>query len=167
MNDQSAHVPSLTRRRAIASVTALALISATSGSALGSQVTATPAANEEDAIDALMPDWRFSLVESQDPYLGEIADVLPGTRLVAFEVIVANMSDQPLEVKPNDFVVRDDQGIEYAAGDFRGVEPRIVNQILANAERTRGWVWFGVPFDAVINEIVYVAPKPLLRVTLP
>lgn len=164
MEEQTSRTP-LTRREAVASLGALGLI------ALGSsQVSAqaTPEAASEP-VEVTMPDWRFSLYTSADPYEGEITrpTAIPeGLRVVGYEVMLTNMSQQFMDFAIRDIRVRDIDGVEYRGGDYQGSEPRMISQNLPNDERARGWVWFGVPEDAEISTILFVAPPPLLRIPL-
>lgn len=170
-NNPSSCLPSvlLTRRRALASVGALSLIAATGTPAHARQGEATPVPAEMDGVEVSMPDWRFSLVDRQDPFDGELTkpDVLPpNTRVVAYQIVLTNMSDQPMEFTLSDIRIRDIDGVEYRAGEYQGTEPRIVSQNLPDGERTRGWVWFGVPEDVEVTSIVFVAPPPVLRIDI-
>ncbi len=42
------------------------------------------------------------------------------------------------------------------------INPRSLNP----GELSRGWVWFNVPAEARLLEVVYVAPAPQFRVPL-
>ena len=138
-----------------------------------SQESATPAAaspeSGQEIGEALMPQWRFAAIELVDPYTGTLTkpDALPAnTRVVALQIVLQNESDQPLEFMVTDFRLRDADGTEYRAGEYLGTEPRIVSQNLPDGERTRGWVWFGIPQEAQLATIVFVAPPPVLRIDL-
>jgi hypothetical protein len=120
---------------------------------------------------AEMPRWIFTVLALQDPYAGVLtrpAEPEPGMRYIAAEVRIENQSDQPLEFSASDVRLRDEQGAEYASSSaIVGAEPKLTGQNLPDGERTRGWVWFSVPDDAVITELRFVAPPPQLRVQLP
>lgn len=116
-----------------------------------------------------MPDWAFSLVTVADPYTGTVtkpASLPDGIRVIAFEVVLENRSQQPLEFVTSDVRLRDLDGVEYRAGEYLGAEPRLVSQNLPDGERTRGWVWFGVSQSTELNSLVFVAPPPVLQVAL-
>jgi hypothetical protein len=126
----------INRRRAIASLGAIGIIAASGPSAHALQGQATPAtqatpAPTEAGVEVSMPDWRFSLIETHDPYAGTVTkpDVLPAdVRVVACQVMLTNMSDQPMEFRVSDVRVRDANGVEYRAGDYLGTEPRLVSR---------------------------------------
>jgi hypothetical protein len=120
---------------------------------------------------AEMPRWIFVVLILQDPYAGVLtrpAEPEPGMRYVGAEVRIENQSDQPLEFATTDVRLRDEQGVEYpTSAAVVGEEPRLTGQNLPDGERTRGWVWFAIPENAVITEMRFVAPPPQLRVQLP
>ncbi len=120
-----------------------------------------------EQVDA--PTWAFVLHEFQDPYPGEIqapAEPPAGTRYIASEVEIINDSDQALNVTPLDVRIRDEAGVEYRGGSALGQEPTINPRSLNPGELSRGWVWFIVPADSGLAEVVYVAPSPQFRVRL-
>lgn len=155
------------RRRAIGALGVLGLMATTSNAAMASQAQSTPVTGGAEPIEVMMPDWRFSLIETVDPYVGELTKpqgVPAGLRVVGCQVVLTNMSDQPMDFSLRDIRARDADGVEYQAGDYVGTEPDIVSQNLPNGERTRGWVWFGIPEATQIASIVFLAPRPVLRV---
>ena len=168
------HHSVLTRRSAVAALilagAAPLVASAQQSNEPAAQAVATPTTTEAPPIgEATMPQWRFVVLEMIDPYGGTLTkpDGLPAnTRVIALQVILLNESDQPLEFTVTDFRLRDTDGSEYRAGDYLGTEPRIVSQNLPDGERTRGWVWFGIPEAAQVAALVFVAPPPVLRVPL-
>jgi hypothetical protein len=132
----------------------------------------TPVATTSEMVgQAEMPRWIFTVVVFQDPYAGELTrptEPEPGMRYIAAEVRIENQSDQPLEFAASDVRLRDEQGSEYASSSaVVGAEPKLTGQNLPDGERTRGWVWFSVPDNAVITELRFIAPPPQLRVQLP
>lgn len=154
------------RRRAVASLGALGIIAASGTAAHAFQATPTTT----DGIEVAMPDWRFSLIETHDPYAGTVTkpDVVPAeVRVVACQVMLTNMSDQPMEFRVTDVRVRDSNGVEYRAGEYLGTEPRLVSQNLPDGERTRGWVWVALPTDVEPASVVFVAPPPVLQIEIP
>ena len=166
----------LTRRGALASLGAVGLAAAGVSAARGQTAEGTPEAEAADATPAIeinreatMPDWRFTVISLNDPYGGTLSnvDAVPaGTRVVAAQVILSNHSNIPMEVDSSDVRLRDIDGIEYRPGEFVGEEPRLVSQILPDGERTRGWVWFGIPANTTISSLIFLAPRPTLRVRI-
>lgn len=119
--------------------------------------------------EVVAPAWRFTVTIFEDPYRGTIttpAEAPPGTRYIGVEVVITNDSDQPLEFRVTNVRLLDDRGFNYPAGEVQGTEPRLVSQNLPDLERTRGWVWFLVPSDAVVSAIVLNGPVPTFRVPL-
>jgi hypothetical protein len=126
--------------------------------------TATP-----DAVTAPAPDWSFVVHGMQDPYAGTLTaqpEPVPGMRTVGFDVEVVNDSEQPLGFADNAVVLRDDEGFSYRSGTVTGREPALSGRTIPPGERTRGWVWFEVPQDATLTEILLVLAAPELRVGL-
>lgn len=180
---------SLNRRSALVAVGVVGATGVLAHASAANQGSSTPAANQGNSTPAAatgeatavsgargaalgeagMPDWVFSATLMQDPYAGTLtkpAGLPPKTRVVALEVILTNHSDQPLQFTITDIRLRDKDGAEYRAGDYLGTEPRVVSQNLPDGERTRGWVWFGIPEAAVPQTIVFLAPQPVLRIPL-
>lgn len=134
----------------------------------GAQEAPSPVAPGEISR-AEMPAWTFSVLTLQDPYPGVMlqpTEPPAGTRYVAIEVIIDNASDQALNFSPGDVRLRDAVDIDYRGGTAVGSEPYIAPRNLNSGERSRGWVWFTVPVDARVLEIVYSAPSPQLRISL-
>lgn len=157
----------VSRRRALGALGVLSLMATTGNAAMASQAESTPVTGDSGTIEVMMPDWRFSLIETVDPYVGELTKpqgVPAGLRVVGCQIVLTNMSDQPMDFSIRDIRARDADGVEYPAGDYVGTEPDIVSQNLPNGERTRGWVWFGIPETTQIASIVFLAPRPVLRI---
>jgi len=128
----------------------------------------TPTNDISQSVSA--PSWTFGLIDLQDPYAGtiQVPQTAPaGTRFVAAEVEIDNASDQPLAFTPAEIRLRDDNGTDYRGGSALGTEPSINQRNLNGGERSRGWVWFTLPTDARLIEIVYVGPQPQFRIPLP
>lgn len=166
------------RRTVLVAFGALGLAGAAVRPALGQQAgstpvpaagEATPSAGAEVNLEVQMPDWRFAVVTVQDPYPGTLnrPDSVPaGLRVVAYQVVLTNDSNMPMEFTISDIRLRDSDGVEYRAGEYIGTEPRLVSQNLPDGERTRGWVWFGIPENSQPSSIVFIAPPPTLRIRL-
>ena len=131
---------------------------------------ATPEPSADDAVGrATAPAWSVSVAALHDPYPGQIqAPESPpaGVRFIATEVVIENASDQALDFTPADIRLVDSTGIEYRGGAAAGTEPFLGVRNLNGGDRSRGWVWFMVPENAVIAELIYVAPTPLFRIPL-
>lgn len=158
----------LSRRTVLKAVCALGATTGTASAQGGTMTEATPEDTTSPIADAGMPDWRFSLVEIQASYQGTISrpDEIPdGITVVACQVIITNDSDQPMEFAVRDIRLRDSEGIEYQAGEYTGEEPRVVSQNLPEGERTRGWVWYGIPEAHQAASIVFLPPRPVLKIT--
>ena len=167
--DQVAYSAAISRRKAIPAIGAVVVAGLALPHSAVAQTEATPVASQEPLGEATMPDWRFSVVTYQNPYTGTLTkpEVVPdGIIAVACEVTLANNSPQPLEFPVADVRLRDIDGIEYRGGTYLGTEPRLVSQNLPEGERTRGWVWFGIPETTEPASIVFIAPTPVLRIRL-
>jgi hypothetical protein len=168
--------PAVSRRKAIAALGAIGLASSWASGALARQAdstpvpaagASTPTAGAEVNLEVTMPDWRFAVVTIQNPYQGTLTtpdSVGAGISVIAYQVILTNNSDQPMEFRITDIRLRDSQGVEYRAGEYIGTEPRLVSQNLPDGERTRGWVWFALPDGSTPASLVFLAPSPTLRV---
>ena len=122
-----------------------------------------------DAATAPAPDWTFVVHGMQDPYGGVLTtppQPAPGMRYVGFDVEVVNDSDQPLSFAGTGVYLRDNEGFSYRSGTVAGSEPALAGRTMPAGERARGWVWFEVPADATLTEIVLVPTAPELRVGL-
>jgi hypothetical protein len=129
---------------------------------------ATPTSQAEVG-SAKAPDWTFSVLQVQRPYTGTVTkpkDLDPALEVIAAQILITNASDQVLSFSLSDIRLKDDSGTEYPAGDVIGSEPRLVTQDLPDGERTRGWVWFGVPAGTVATQLILSGPVPSFRVPL-
>jgi hypothetical protein len=143
-------------------VSAFLLVQTGVPTALGQ--SATPA-----AVTAPAPDWTFVVHGMQDPYAGTLTtppQPAPGMRYVGFDVEVVNDSDQPLSFAGTGVYLRDDRGFSYRSGTVAGREPALSGRTMLSGERARGWVWFEVPEDTALTEILLVPTAPELRVAL-
>lgn len=151
--------------------------------AIGSAVALAPGtksfASAQDEKRVSSPDWAFAIHTIEVPYTGMLEQEVPQQQLgsvatpgaasaqvVAFEVEVDNASNQPLDFRPSDIRLRLATGVEYRGGSIIGTEPRISSRVLNRGERSRGWVWFAIPSDALPVELVYLAPSPEFRLPL-
>ncbi len=121
------------------------------------------------AVTAPAPDWTFAVHGVQDPYAGSLTtppEPVEGMRYVGFDVEVVNGSDQPLSFAGTGVYLRDAEGFSYRSGTVGGREPALSGRTMPAGERARGWVWFEVPEDATLTEILLVPTAPELRVGL-
>jgi hypothetical protein len=135
--------------------------------------TGVPTVRGQDAtpraVTAPAPDWSFVVHGMQDPYAGTVtnpSEPASGSRVVAFDVEVVNASDQPLRFADDAVSVRDDAGFTYRGGSIIGGEPALSGRTLPAGERARGWVWFAVPSEGALIEILLMPVAPELRVGL-
>lgn len=169
----------ITRRKMIAAAAAIPVAAAITHTNRIVAQDATPEASPEASPQALATSpvgkapaigWSFTVWTFQDPYLGEIrtprnSELAPGQRYVGLEVEIGNDAGQPLQFKVSDIRLRDSNNQEYtSAGGVGGTEPKLVQQALPEGEHTRGWLWFIMTDDMVINEARFEAPSPLFRV---
>ncbi len=120
-------------------------------------------------VGAPAPDWTFVVYGMQDPYAGELTtppEPAEGMRYVGFDVEVVNDSDQPLSFAGTGVYLRDEEGFSYRSGTVAGREPALSGRTMPAGEWARGWVWFEVPQDATLTEILLVPAAPELRVGL-
>ena len=153
------------RRRLLGSSLSGVMAAVSPGPSLTAQTDATPAPTGV----VRPPAWTFQVHQVQDPYAGTIQvpeAAPPGTRYVGVEVEVGNDAEQALNFTPIDVYLRLEAGIDVRGGSALGVEPSINPRNLNPGERSRGWVWFIVPEDAIPVEVVYIAPPPQFRVPL-
>jgi hypothetical protein len=161
----------LTNRRKLMATAMIACSSMTLKRAAFAQddSAATPGAGTGEQPQASMPDWGFVVRNYVDPYQGKLTfpdGVGADKHVIQVEVVIINASDQPLSFKASDVHLLDNEGVEYAAGNAQGSEPKLVSQDLPDGERTRGSVWYIVPDSAVITEVKFYAPPPQLRVRI-
>jgi hypothetical protein len=135
--------------------------------------TGVPAALGQDATSdaatAPAPDWTFVVHGMQDPYAGALttpSEPVAGMRYVGFDVEIVNDSDQPLNFSSTGVYLRDEDGFSYRSGAVSGRGPALKGRTMPVGERARGWVWFEVPQDATLTEILLVPTAPELRVGL-
>jgi hypothetical protein len=120
-------------------------------------------------VTASAPDWTFVMHGMQDPYAGVLTnpqEPAPEMRYVAFDVEVVNASDQPLNFASNAVHLWDDEGFSYRSGAVAGSEPALPGRTLPGGERARGWVWFAVPEDVTLTDILLIPAAPELRIGL-
>lgn len=131
-----------------------------------SQGSATPDAtppSDEPIARLAPPDWSFIVYTIADPYkLPETSTLVvpPDTHFVGAEVEIDNASDQPLSFALAQVRLRAADGLEFVPGVAAGPETTIKARVLPPGERARGWLWFNVPDDAELTELVYLAPSP-------
>lgn len=115
------------------------------------------------------PDWVFTVHDFQDPFIGTVdfpEEQDPALRYIAADIQIDNASNQALPFSTGDIRLRDESGIEYRTGGFAGTAPSLDSRTLNPGERARGWIWFAVPADAEIVQLVFIGPEPEFRVAL-
>ena len=135
-----------------------------------SPTASTSAASEEVVGRVRAPTWTFIVYNYQDPYQGNVQNptvVLPSTRVVGVEVEIANDSPNALPFYNGNIHLRASDGFDYFGSAVYGDEPRLTGRTLSRGDTARGWVWFGVPKDAKLDQIVLIAPAPELNVPVP
>jgi hypothetical protein len=131
----------------------------------------SPTATREGEVGAAAagraPAWTLLVHGVTDPYFGgPLQESPPGARYVGVEVEVVNDGDQPLSYTRESVRLRDDRAFEYRNGAVSGAEPVLPSRALPPGERARGWAWFVVPDDAVLEQVFLLASAPELRVGL-
>src|SRR3954451_23305101 len=157
------------RRQLIAAFAVFGLAAAHSG-ASPRNVLARQSTPESTTGRIGPPQWFLTVITLQDPYSGVIqapAEPPANTRYIAAELQIDNDSDQALNFTPTDIRLRDEAGFEFRGATAIGQEPMLNARNLNAGERSRGWVWFTVAADARLVELIYVAPAPTFRATLP
>lgn len=133
---------------------------------------ATPDATprSDDAIARIAPpEWSFIVYAIQDPYeLPEASTLVvpPGTHYFATEVEIDNASDQPLSFATSQIRLRATDGLEFTSGAAAGPETTLKARVLPPGDKTRGWLWFNVPDDAELTDLVFIAQSPEFSLSL-
>lgn len=118
-------------------------------------------------VSVKLPDIEFVVYQVQDPYHGVIsqpAKLDPEKRYVGAEISIVNRSHFPVSVSLNNVRLRDADGQEYAAGGVLGEDIRLNGRTLAELDLARGWVWFALPLDAQIAQIVFIPSTLEMRI---
>jgi hypothetical protein len=117
----------------------------------------------------MLPSWNVRILTFQDPYAGKLVQPRepdPAVRYVGVEAELSNESDQAWNTAPSQFRLHDDLDQEHPSGGVTGSEPRLLEKNLAPGDAARGWVWFRVPLEATIIDLVYQAPSPRLLLSV-
>ena len=123
---------------------------------------------DTDGVSVSLPDVEFVVYQFQDPYQGLItqpAEPDAQKRYVGAEVAVINHSYFPVSVNLNNIRIRDSDGNEYSAGSVLGEDIRLNARTLAELDLARGWVWFALPLDAQIDQIVFIPSGFEMRIS--
>lgn len=130
------------------------------------QEPGTPEATPQgdgDAVRIAPPDWAFVVHRIEDPYElpeGSTLVVPPGTSYLAAEVEIDNASNQPLAFAVAQIRLRASDGVEYLPGRAAGPETTLNGRVIPPGEQSRGWLWFNVPEDVELTELVFIAQNP-------
>lgn len=127
------------------------------------QTTAPQAPTEPPAASAQPADflgdtaygsgYSLTAVGVEDPAKpGILYQPSTGQRLVAVDVIVGNVSGDPLGVNPLNAVLIDQEGFTYQA-ELAGRDGQIATVDAFPGERVRGWIAFEIPEAAVVSRL--------------
>lgn len=99
--------------------------------------------------------YSFSVLQVEDPATpGMLYQAEAGKRLVAFEVVVGNVSGDTLTVNPLDMTLLDAEGFAYQA-ELAGRDDQVFLANLNPGERVRGWVAFSIEEAAEPAKLKY------------
>lgn len=99
--------------------------------------------------------YALTAVSVQDPATpGMFYDPEPGARLVAVEVVLSNLSGEPLSVNPLQATLIDGEGFTYQT-ELGAVDDQIATLDLSPAEKVRGMIAFQIPEGAEPASIRY------------
>lgn len=99
--------------------------------------------------------YSFSILQVEDPATPSLFfQPEAGKRLVAFEVIVGNVSGDALTVNPLDTTLLDADGFAYQA-ELGGREGQVFLEEINPGERVRGWVAYQIPEAAQAAKLKY------------
>ena len=99
--------------------------------------------------------YSLSAVTVEDPAKpGLIYQPEKGTRLVAVEIVVGNVSGPELSVNPLYVVLVDSEGFLYEA-ELAGRDGQIDTVKINSGEKVKGWVAFQVPENATLESIKF------------
>ena len=124
----------------------------------------------EPLVTGTMPNWSIAVHAYQNPYQGTIStpkELDPTKRYIGAEIEVINDSDRPLAVVASQFRLRGNDSVNYPSGGFSGKEPRITDMNTLPGERQRGWVYFTVPVEVEILQLVYSPSDPQIYMDVP
>jgi hypothetical protein len=125
---------------------------------------------DEPLVTGTMPNWSIAVHEYQNPYQGTIStpkELDPTKRYIGAEIEVINDSDRPLAVIASQFRLRGNDSVNYPSGGFSGRGPRITDMNTLPGERQRGWVYFAVPDEVEILQMVYSPSDPQIFMDVP
>jgi hypothetical protein len=106
-----------------------------------------------DAI--LFNGYALTGITVQDPAKpGMLYQAKTDKKLIAVEVIISNVSGDPLSVNPLSLTLVDAKGFTYQT-ELAGVDDQLATVNLVAGEKVRGWVAFETPKDAEVAGIKY------------
>jgi hypothetical protein len=85
---------------------------------------------------------------------GMLYESKPGKKLVAAEVILSNLTGEPLSANPLNAQLIDQDGFTYQA-ELGARDDQLLSVTLDQGERVRGWIAFEVPENAVPATLKY------------
>lgn len=100
--------------------------------------------------------YSLSATAIEDPAIPSwMADLEPGEKLVAIEIIVGNVSGETLSVNPLYATLIDSEGFSYDV-DLGGRDgSQVATADLSAGEKVKGWVAFAVPENATPASLKY------------
>jgi hypothetical protein len=99
--------------------------------------------------------YALSGITVQDPAApGMLYTAKADKKLIAVEVIISNVSGDPLLINPLSLTLVDARGFTYQA-ELGGVDNQLDTLNLAAGEKVRGWVAFETPKDAEAAGVKY------------
>jgi len=102
--------------------------------------------------------YSLTAVTVEDPAKpGLIYQAKNGTRLVAVEIVVGNVSGEKLSVNPLYVILVDTEGFLYTA-ELAGRDGQINTIDLNSGEKVKGWVAFQVPDGTKLESIKFAPP---------
>jgi hypothetical protein len=99
--------------------------------------------------------YSLTAVSAEDPAKpGTFYQPSGGQRLVAIDVVVGNVSGDPLSVNPLNAILIDQEGFTYQP-ELAGRDGQIATVDAFPGERVRGWIAFEIPEAATVSSVRY------------
>lgn len=136
--------------------------------------TATPEPEPTAVLELgdsdLLEGYSLTAMAVEDPAQpGRLYDPVEGKKLIAVDIIVANVSGaEPVETNPLSATLVDSEGFVYDP-ELGSVDGQLVMADLNPGERVRGWIAFEVPEETVARSIRFEIsgyPEVLLQTGL-
>ena len=137
------------------------------GLAIAASSGSAQQANDDGSFSATIPEVTLTVYRYEDPYQGNLIspeEPDPARRYIGIDIGVKNFSSFPVQLPTSSIRLRDELGQEYQPGGATGDDLRLNGRTLAALDQARGWVWFSVPADAQIVQIVYIPSTLEIRI---